>query len=79
MISDANNEFGAYMFNWWFFGAVYLAFMGSYAYSAIISFGYSKILFGIHIAVAVFFVFLAVVANSNLNKKAKIKKNGKKS
>ena len=80
MIKDTDKEFGQYMFGWWFFGAINVIFVALYFYSTIVSFNHSVILFSIHIAVAVFFVFSSLVQNYNFNNMAKQSrgKNGKK-
>ncbi len=79
VINDARIEFSRYMFGWWFFGIVNSIFIGLYIYSTIISFRYSLILFGAHLAIATFVIFLSLVINHNIrfNMKKKSKRNKK--
>ncbi|GEM_PF-3787652 len=76
-IKRANQEF-KYMYNWVFFGIVNTIFVFLFVYSTIISFRYSIILFGIHLALGTFIIILYAIINFNLNKSLKKGKNENK-
>lgn len=77
-LKDAGKEFN-YIFAWWFFAIVSVLFIAEFFYSAYVSFGFSKILFGIHLFLIVYFIFLDLIIAKNIkllaeNKTKKTKK-----
>jgi len=63
-INDAGKEFD-YIYSWKFFGVISLVFIMEFIYSTIISYDYSKILFGVHLFMIVYILFLNLIINYN--------------
>jgi len=77
-INDAGKEF-SYIYHWKLFGLISLIFIAEFIYSTIIAYTYSKLLFGIHLFMIAYFIFLELILSYNfeLLSKNKIKrKNG---
>jgi len=78
-VNDAGKEFD-YIYSWKFFAVISIVFIAEFIYSTIISYNYSKILFGVHIFMIIYFIFLDLMINHNFNllsKNRNKKKNGK--
>lgn len=71
-INDAGKEFN-YIYSWKFFGVLGIIFVAEFVYSTIISYNYSKILFGVHLFMIVYFIFLNLMIDNNFKLLAKKK------
>ena len=71
-INDAGKEFN-YIYSWKFFAVLSIIFIGEFIYSTIISYSYSKILFGIHLFMVVYFIFLILMIDHNFSLLSKTK------
>jgi uncharacterized Tic20 family protein len=76
-INDAGKEFN-YIYSWKFFGILGLIFIVEFIYSTVISYNYSKFLFGVHLFIFIYFVFLILILDNNFKLIARKKKNGRK-
>ena len=72
-LKDAGKEFN-YIYAWPIFGLVSLIFIVEFVYSAYISFSYSKILFGVHLFLAAFMIFLDLIIAHNFELLSKKKR-----
>lgn len=76
-LKDASKEFN-YIYLWPLFGVISLVFIFEFAYSTYLSYDCNKILFGIHIFLIVYILFLQAIINHNFNLSFKNKPNKKK-
>ncbi len=75
-IKDAGEEFN-YIYAWWFFGLIGIIFIIIFIYSTYLSYLYSWILFGIHLFLIAYFLFLELILNYNFKLLAKNQKQQK--
>ncbi|MFA5953337.1 MAG: hypothetical protein WC812_01970 [Candidatus Pacearchaeota archaeon] len=75
-INDAGKEFD-YIYSWKFFAVISIIFIVEFIYSTVISYNYSKILFGVHIFMIIYFIFLDLMINHNFNLLSKSKRKKK--
>ncbi len=63
-MKDACKEFN-YIYSWPLFGLVSLVFIAEFIYSTCLSYNYSFILFGVHIFLIIYFIFLERIVHHN--------------